>query len=945
MRADKKLLQWKQENMDAAFQDVTEAGMSISRAAKRHNVPRMTLSDRVHGNKSLKSQIGRKCALSEAEEASLVHYIRYMYQHRFPVTKTQVQGLAWAIDKTRPPENQVFGEGGPSLHWWRGFRDRHSDLMLRKPESVSRGRVQNATQENIDDYFETLKDIIETNSIEPQAIYNCDEAAIFLSKAVDKVVVPRHAKHCHTVVKSGSEHTSVLCCVNAAEQALPPLIVFSKCLPSLRGFAQQGPINASYSSSESGFVNREIYTQWFQKTFLPHASSFRPLLLIQDGATAHISIELIESAIANNVILLCLPSKLTHILQPCDVSVFKRMRGETKKVMQTVKMLRGDLWVTKAKLPAVLKEILMNTFIPKVITNGFQKSGIYPLNRDAIQHDLLVNGNESMNDTTEITECDVSSIEEQKTEQSQQRTDLNVISDICLEVVNEIPPCAEVVLDGSSSQHTEDTKSGCQATATQCPPALALKAVEASLTPRKKSAYERAFREGAIKAKDPVYTTWAYLKETSEMPPKPPIHPLVDAGLISQELADVLLPPTHQDKERIIRRKSQKSQVLTSGDLLDELKQKDEEKRLKLKRKDEKKRNKCSAKIQKLLPDAPISDNRDRVIVKQESGKKSVKDTKSNTTKQRVSRDRTKQAERKRRNRQAKLQKKTKDTRPSRQKCPIMKYDMIPTERERYFHHLQATLSCCSSLSAMKRILPEEIPYQLNISTPTSNFQEDPVAQILLSTTGLTDLTAAAVAADGNCLLRAASLLISGNESMYNELRICVAVELIRHPDVYTNDEFLSAHGASGTAQRYAMYSGHFDSQMNTKSIYEKDVCDTIKNAKYCGIWQLHGLASVLGMVVHSVYPGLGPPKKDLNRRIVPREIRHSREISIMWTHTTNSDVKTWWQPNHFVPLLTSPEVIQLTFHEHIDRRRVGAFPMDTWRHYYVKTTSQCRLT
>ena len=202
-------------------------------------------------------------------------------------------------------------------------------------------------------------------------------------------------------------------------------------------------------------------------------------------------------------------------------------------------MLRGDRWVSKAKLPAVLKEILMNTFIPKVITNGFQKSGIYPLNWDAIQHDPLVNGNESMNDTNEITECDVSSIEEQTTEQSQQSTDLYVISDICLEIGNEIPPCAEVVLDGSSAQHTEDTKYGCQATTTQCPPSLALKAVEALLTPRKKSAYERGFREGAIKDKDPVYTTWAYLKNTTEMPPKHPIHHLVVAGLISQELADV----------------------------------------------------------------------------------------------------------------------------------------------------------------------------------------------------------------------------------------------------------------------------------------------------------------------------------------------------------------------------------------------------------------------
>ena len=50
------------------------------------------------------------------------------------------------------------------------------------------------------------------------------------------------------------------------------------------------------------------------KEFLKNAPSEKPLLLLQDGAVAHMGIELIDTAIENNVILLCFPPKLTHVI-------------------------------------------------------------------------------------------------------------------------------------------------------------------------------------------------------------------------------------------------------------------------------------------------------------------------------------------------------------------------------------------------------------------------------------------------------------------------------------------------------------------------------------------------------------------------------------------------------------------------------------------------------
>ena len=157
-------------------------------------------------------------------------------------------------------------------------------------------------------------------------------------------------------------------------------------MPAGSTYKKDGPPNATYSSSESGIVDREIYAEWFQKNFLTHASKERPLLLLQDGAAAHISPTLIDLAIANDVILLCFPPKLTHILQPCDVAICRTMKAELSKVMHQVKMLRGDCWISKHNFPAIFK-----TFTAGTITESFRKCGIFPLNRDAISKELIQN--------------------------------------------------------------------------------------------------------------------------------------------------------------------------------------------------------------------------------------------------------------------------------------------------------------------------------------------------------------------------------------------------------------------------------------------------------------------------------------------------------------------------------------------------------------------------
>ena len=82
----------------------------------------------------------------------------------------------------------------------------------------------------------------------------------------------------------------------------------------------------SFLASEKGWITQELYLKWFH-FFLASIPPTRPALLIEDGHTSHVSIEVIELARSNGVYLLCLPSHTSHILQPLDVGVFKSLKA------------------------------------------------------------------------------------------------------------------------------------------------------------------------------------------------------------------------------------------------------------------------------------------------------------------------------------------------------------------------------------------------------------------------------------------------------------------------------------------------------------------------------------------------------------------------------------------------------------------------------------------
>ena len=177
----------------------------------------------------------------------------------------------------------------------------------------------------VERHFKTLKRVLENDLLdEPDKIFNTDESGINMDLRQGKVMVSRGSKHAHSQPKVSRDHITINCAVSAAEAVLPPMIIFEKSFPST-AYVTQGPINALYAKSPNGCMDEELLYSWFSKLFVPQTQYMGKRILIIDGHGSHLSLNLIDSAIENNVILYCLPPHTTH-LQPLDISVFKPLK-------------------------------------------------------------------------------------------------------------------------------------------------------------------------------------------------------------------------------------------------------------------------------------------------------------------------------------------------------------------------------------------------------------------------------------------------------------------------------------------------------------------------------------------------------------------------------------------------------------------------------------------
>ncbi|XP_066258180.1 uncharacterized protein [Euwallacea similis] len=182
----------------------------------------------------------------------------------------------------------------------------------------------------MNEYFTLLENTIKELSIEdkPMRIWNLDEISFCTDPAKTKVVGGKNVPCIRTVSAPGRENIAVLMAASASGDKVPPLIIFKgkNIWDQWQASENSGYPGTTYAATNNGWMEVEVFQNYFPKSFLKTIGTDRPVLLIFDGHSTHLTIRLIEIASQENVTILKLPPHTSHVLQSLDLSIFKPLK-------------------------------------------------------------------------------------------------------------------------------------------------------------------------------------------------------------------------------------------------------------------------------------------------------------------------------------------------------------------------------------------------------------------------------------------------------------------------------------------------------------------------------------------------------------------------------------------------------------------------------------------
>ncbi|XP_011877480.1 PREDICTED: uncharacterized protein LOC105567310, partial [Vollenhovia emeryi] len=319
------------------------------------------------------------------QELNLVDYILRANAIYFGLTPREVRQVAYSygtfIQAKMPPswvENERAG-----VDWFSSFLKRHPILSIRTPEATSLARVSAFNPITVKRFFDNLKEILDEYPFTSAEIWNCDETGVTTVQKPTKIVGKRGERQTGRITSGErGKLVTMIVAVNAIGHSTPPYFIFPR-VKYASFLVEHGPVGSTGSANPSGWMNEDIFVE-FLKHFAMYSrcSKERPVLLLLDNHSSHISVAAINFARGNGIIMLSLPPHCSNKMQPLDVSVY----GPFKKAYNTA----CDSWITNNpgkmmtyhSIPGIVKTAISVSITPRNIVAGFKKTGIQPFNSE-----------------------------------------------------------------------------------------------------------------------------------------------------------------------------------------------------------------------------------------------------------------------------------------------------------------------------------------------------------------------------------------------------------------------------------------------------------------------------------------------------------------------------------------------------------------------------------
>ena len=153
-------------------------------------------------------------------------------------------------------------------------------------------------------------------------------------------------------VPSKTEHFTFAMCARGDGKWMPTMFIFKKTLPNNPEYHGSGPENAAYAATESGHIDKSAYLAYI-KHLNQYINNERPVVIFQDNLPAHKTPELVQFCVANDIHVINLPPKTSHILQPLD-KLFGLVKTKIdQKKDEALLVNKGN--IAKSKIPILVR--------------------------------------------------------------------------------------------------------------------------------------------------------------------------------------------------------------------------------------------------------------------------------------------------------------------------------------------------------------------------------------------------------------------------------------------------------------------------------------------------------------------------------------------------------------------------------------------------------------
>ena len=111
-----------------------------------------------------------------------------------------------------------------------------------------------------------------------------------------------------------------------------------------------------------------------RNSFIPNIGRERPQLLIYDAASCHISLEVVQLALKENISILTLPGKTTAFLQPVD-QILSNLESAFADLAFNMSFTKADFLVRPSNFAPVLHQAMRKAWTKSLVVQSFKKTG------------------------------------------------------------------------------------------------------------------------------------------------------------------------------------------------------------------------------------------------------------------------------------------------------------------------------------------------------------------------------------------------------------------------------------------------------------------------------------------------------------------------------------------------------------------------------------------